>query len=104
MPGPLARVLPEGLGPRGNRTLYVLGVLSAAKGLALVLLADSLARGIAGLVGGSTDLAPAVVGGLVAAVIRAAAGWGSRVYAARDRKSTRLNSSHTPVSRMPSSA
>ncbi|MGV8881589.1 MAG: thiol reductant ABC exporter subunit CydC [Rhodoglobus sp.] len=83
MPGPLARVLPEGLGPRGNRTLYVLGVLSAAKGLALVLLADSLARGIAGLVGGSTDLAPAVVGGLVAAVIRAAAGWGSRVYAAR---------------------
>jgi len=83
MPGPLARILPEGLGPRGNRTLYVLSALSAAKGFALVLLADSLARGIAGLVGGSTDLAPAVIGGLVAAVVRAAAGWGSRVYAAR---------------------
>ena len=83
MPGPLARILPEGLGPRGNRTLYVLSALSAAKGFALVLLADSLARGIAGLVGGSTDLAPAVIGGLVAAIIRATAGWGSRVYAAR---------------------
>lgn len=83
MASPLARILPEGLGPRGNRTLYVLGVLSAAKGLSLVILADSLARAVAGLVAGTTDLAAPIIAGLVGAVIRAGAGWASRVYAAR---------------------
>ncbi|WP_307859230.1 thiol reductant ABC exporter subunit CydD [Desertivibrio insolitus] len=79
--GPLAPLL--ALGPRGIRSLYVLGLLGALKGGALVALAWSLAVAIARLVEGGDGWAAAIGVGIVAAVARGALAWATEAYAAR---------------------
>ena len=53
---------------------------------------------------GTKTVAINVFGTVYTLVVGAAADTGSATIATRDRKSTRLNSSHIPLSRMPSSA
>ena len=56
---------------------------------------------------GGGGLALGIIGGLrdsIAGVLKIVCGYFSDKTGRRDRKSTRLNSSHTDISRMPSSA
>lgn len=80
---PAAR--PPRLGPVRHRAVVLLGVLAALRGLGLVLVADALARGIAGLAaggfpGGTVHL---VLLGAVGALLRAGAEWATAVVARR---------------------
>lgn len=72
-----------GLGPGGARTLYVLGLIAAVKAVALIGIAEALARGIAHLFAGSTDVTTAVQLGAAAVLARAAATWAGQWFAAR---------------------
>jgi len=65
------------------RTVAVLGLLAALKAAGLVLLAEALARGITATIAGEDAWRGAVVLGLVAALVRAVAGWASQAVAAR---------------------
>ncbi|WP_255545998.1 thiol reductant ABC exporter subunit CydD [Glaciihabitans sp. dw_435] len=76
-------LLSAGLGNGGMRTMYVLGLFSALKAGSLVLLADALARGITGVIAADHSWQPALVTGLIAAVLRAVAHWATQAYAAR---------------------
>ena len=82
--GPREAFARAGLGPGGTRTLYVLGLLSGLKALALVMLADSLARGIVSVIDGTTAWHTAVAVGMAAAVLRAVAHWSTQAFAARE--------------------
>ncbi|PRY67226.1 ATP-binding cassette subfamily C protein CydCD [Glaciihabitans tibetensis] len=73
-----------GLGPGGMRTLYVLGILSALKGLALVGLAESLARGVVGVIQGADDWSLWLGLGVSSAILRAIAHWATQAFAARE--------------------
>ena len=75
-------MLAAGFGPRGPRTLAGLTVLSALKALALVALAESVARGVVAVITGG-DVAPWVLLGVVAGLVRGAVAWAIRVLAAR---------------------
>ncbi|CAN5322580.1 thiol reductant ABC exporter subunit CydC [soil metagenome] len=66
-----------------RRSVYIIGVLSAVKALGLVLLAESIARGLAAMAAGDPDWRYAVLLGILAAVLRAAASWATSVAAAR---------------------
>ena len=83
MPLAGARAGGAGLGPGGLGTLYRLGLIAAARGLALVVLAQAVAVGIVSVIGGTGDWKPALAWGLVAAVGRALLAWLGRVAAAR---------------------
>tara|TARA_R110002020_G_scaffold475881_1_gene713545 strand:- start:659 stop:4024 length:3366 start_codon:yes stop_codon:yes gene_type:complete len=76
--------LAAGFGPGGVHTLFGLGLLSTLKGLALVLMAEAVARGVVGVI--ETD-APAwqfaIVLGISAGVLRAATAWGTESFATR---------------------
>ncbi|GAB3137275.1 thiol reductant ABC exporter subunit CydD [Marisediminicola antarctica] len=76
-------MLRAGFGPSGLRTLYVLGVLSAVKAAALVLLAGSLARGIVSVIAGDDVWRDALLVAVAAALLRALASWATGAYAAR---------------------
>ncbi len=80
---PRGREGAAGLGPGGVGTLYRLGLISAAKGLALVILAQAVATGIVGVIAGTGAWKAAVALGLAAAVARALLAWLGRVAAAR---------------------
>ncbi|MET0590750.1 MAG: ABC transporter transmembrane domain-containing protein, partial [Naasia sp.] len=72
-----------GLGPGGVRALYVLALIAAVKGLALIGIAEALARGIAGLFVGDTDVTEPVLLGAAAVIARALASWAGQWYATR---------------------
>ncbi len=71
----------DGLVPR--RAVYVLGVLSGAKALGLVLLAEAIARGVSSLARGDAQWQSALIVGVGAGLLRAAASWATTVVAAR---------------------
>jgi ATP-binding cassette subfamily C protein CydCD len=73
-----------GLGPGGKRTLYILGLLGALKGLALVGLAESLARGIVGVINQVDDWRLWLALGLGSAALRGIAHWATQAFAARE--------------------
>ncbi len=72
-----------GVGPGGVRTLYVLGFIAAVKAVALIGVAEALARGIAGLFAGSTDVTVAIQIGAGAVLARAGATWAGQWFATR---------------------
>ena len=76
-------MLRAGFGPSGLKTLYVLGVLSAVKAVALVLLASSLARGIVSVIAVDDDWNDALIVAVAAALLRALASWATGARAAR---------------------
>ncbi|PJJ72887.1 ATP-binding cassette subfamily C protein CydCD [Diaminobutyricimonas aerilata] len=71
------------LGPIDPRALYLLGVLAAVRAVALVVLAEALARGVVAVIDGGDGWRGAVIAGLCAAVARAGAAWLGEVVAAR---------------------
>ncbi len=75
-------MLTVGSGPDGPRTLAGLTVLSVLKALALVALAESVARGVVAVIAGD-DVAPWVALGIAAGLVRGAVAWAIRVLAAR---------------------
>lgn len=72
-----------GLGPGGIRTVYRMGLISAARALTLVLIAQAIATGVVGVIEGTTAWQPAIVMGLVASAARAMLTWAARVASAR---------------------
>lgn len=66
-----------------RRALYLLGVVAAAKALALVLLATGVAAGIAGLAAGSPDWGYVAATGISGAVLRSLAIWAQETVAQR---------------------
>ncbi|HLT68038.1 MAG TPA: thiol reductant ABC exporter subunit CydC [Microbacterium sp.] len=71
------------LGPVPKIALAALGVLAALKALGLVLVAGAVASGVAGVASGGLDVSLVAALGSGGAVLRALAGWGTRVTAAR---------------------
>src|SRR5690606_10406933 len=71
------------LGPVPKIALATLGVLAALKALGLVLVAGAVASGVAGVASGGLDVSLVAALGSGGAVLRALAGWGTRVTAAR---------------------
>jgi ATP-binding cassette subfamily C protein CydCD len=71
------------LGPVPKPALAALGVLAALKALGLVLVAGAIASGIAGVASGDLDVRLVMALGSAGAILRALAGWGTRVTAAR---------------------
>ncbi|WP_219949627.1 thiol reductant ABC exporter subunit CydC [Salinibacterium sp. M195] len=84
MKAKLRERLAAGFGPGGVHTLFGLGLLASLKGLALVLMAEAVARGVVGVI--ETD-APAwqfAIGlGIAAGLLRAAAAWATESFATR---------------------
>lgn len=76
---------PPQLGPVRRRTVVLLGALAALRGLGLVLVADALARGIAGLATGGLpdEVAHLVLPGAAGALLQAGAQWATAVVARR---------------------
>ncbi|GGF42781.1 glutathione/cysteine ABC transporter permease/ATPase [Microbacterium sorbitolivorans] len=71
------------LGPVPKPALAALGILAALKALGLVLVAGAIAAGIAGLADGDLDAGFVAALGSAGAIVRALAGWGTKVVAAR---------------------
>ncbi|MTE24674.1 thiol reductant ABC exporter subunit CydC [Microbacterium sp. ZXX196] len=71
------------LGPLGKITLFALGVLAALKAVGLVLVAGAVAAGVVGVQSGSFDVRQVLWLGCGGAILRAVAGWGTRVLAQR---------------------
>ena len=84
-----ARLLAAGLGPGGVRAALVIGVLSAIRAVALVLIAESLAGSIAAVASGSTGWRSAIVLGVIGAVLRAGSTWAIGTVAAREAVSAK---------------
>ena len=85
----MKRLLPIALGRTGTRAMYLLALLGAIRALALVILAQSLATGLTSLIGHPDALRGAILGGVVASVMRALAGWAVQVVAARAAAGTK---------------
>ncbi|MCQ2001186.1 thiol reductant ABC exporter subunit CydD [Arthrobacter zhaoxinii] len=66
-----------------RRALYLLGLLAAVKAAGLVLLADAVAHGIAGLAAGGPDWNRVFLLGVAGAVLRSVAAWGQDSVAQR---------------------
>ncbi|MCC9145093.1 MULTISPECIES: thiol reductant ABC exporter subunit CydD [unclassified Arthrobacter] len=66
-----------------RRALYLLGLLAAVKAAGLVLLADAVAGGIAGLAAGGPDWNRVFLLGAAGAVLRSVAVWGQDTVAQR---------------------
>jgi ATP-binding cassette subfamily C protein CydCD len=73
-----------GLGPGGTRTLYILGLLSGLKALALVLMADSLATGIVSVIDTTDEWHTSLIVAVAAAIMRSVAHWATQAFAARE--------------------
>ncbi len=66
----------------GRRTLVVMGLFGSATAVALVLMAEGVARGVTGAIaGGSLEAAALLLAG--GGILRAVSAWGSQAYAAR---------------------
>ncbi|REJ04514.1 thiol reductant ABC exporter subunit CydC [Microbacterium bovistercoris] len=75
-----------GMGPAPRSALYGLGVLAALRALGLVLIAESVARGIAALAGTGLDertTRAIVILGALGVVLRVGGEWGTAVLARR---------------------
>lgn len=72
-----------GMSLLGRPILYLLGMTSALKALALVGVATALASGITALIDGDASWRDAVVLGIASAVLRALMTWAQRVVSAR---------------------
>ncbi|WP_346768921.1 thiol reductant ABC exporter subunit CydD [Crystallibacter degradans] len=66
-----------------RRALYLLGLLAACKALGLILLADAVASGIAGLAAGALDAQHVMVLGAAGAVVRSLSVWAQETVAQR---------------------
>ncbi|HEX2246862.1 MAG TPA: thiol reductant ABC exporter subunit CydD, partial [Arthrobacter sp.] len=66
-----------------RRALYLLGLLAACKAVGLILLADAVATGIAGLAAGGFDWQHVMVLGTAGAVLRSLAVWAQETVAQR---------------------
>ncbi|QAV70850.1 thiol reductant ABC exporter subunit CydD [Salinibacterium sp. UTAS2018] len=76
--------LAAGFGPGGVHTLFGLGLLASLKGLALVLMAEAVARGVVGVI--EADAAAwqfAIILGIAAGLLRAATAWATESFATR---------------------
>jgi ATP-binding cassette subfamily C protein CydCD len=78
------RLFDAGLGPGGVRSVVIIGLLSAARAVALVMIAESLAGSIAAIAAGTQGWRSAVVLGAVAAVLRAGSTWAIGTVAAHE--------------------
>ena len=78
-----SRRAPE-LGPGGVRAVLAIGVLSALRAVALVLIAESLAGSIASLAAGTSGWRDALLLGAIGALLRAGTSWAISVTAARE--------------------
>ncbi|GAA0994715.1 thiol reductant ABC exporter subunit CydC [Subtercola frigoramans] len=65
------------------RTVYLLGAVSAVKGLSLIVIAEAIAEGIPALTAGGETLRDAVLWGLGGALLRAGSSWASTVISSR---------------------
>ncbi|WGW13338.1 thiol reductant ABC exporter subunit CydD [Saxibacter everestensis] len=84
MPSIVERIPGAGVSPTARTSLYLIGVLGAAKALSLVVLAGALAAGIVGVIeADSAAWRQAILAGLAAAVLRAGASWATQVVARR---------------------
>jgi len=84
MKAKLRERLSAGFGPGGVHTLFGLGLLASLKGLALVLMAEAVARGVVGVI--ETDAGAwqfAIALGVAAGLLRAAAAWATESFATR---------------------
>jgi ATP-binding cassette subfamily C protein CydCD len=72
-----------GLSVLDRPTLYLLGLLSALKAGALIVLATALAGGIVSVIDGSAQWMSALGWGLAAGAVRAGVAWAHRVVSAR---------------------
>ena len=72
------------LGPGGVRAVLVIGVLSALRAVALVLIAESLAGSIAALAAGTSGWRDALLLGAIGALLRAGTSWAISATAARE--------------------
>jgi ATP-binding cassette subfamily C protein CydCD len=80
----LGERLAAGFGPGGVHTLFGLGVLAALKGLALVLMAEAIARGVVGVIEEDAAAWQFAIGlGVVSGVLRAVTAWATESFAAR---------------------
>ena len=76
--------LAAGFGPGGVHTLFGLGLLASLKGLALVLMAEAVARGVVGVIEADTAAWQfAIVLGVAAGLLRAATAWATESFATR---------------------
>ncbi|WP_343924852.1 thiol reductant ABC exporter subunit CydC [Rhodoglobus aureus] len=76
--------LAAGFGPGGLHTLFGLGLLAALKGLALVLMAEAVARGVVGVIEADARAWQFAIGlGVAAGLLRAAAAWATESFATR---------------------
>lgn len=67
----------------GRGRIYALALLGAVKALGLVLMADAVASGLVSLAAHSDAWRTALLGGVLGALLRAAASWGLQVASAR---------------------
>lgn len=88
------------LPPEGKRALYLLGVLSALKALALVLIAQAVAGGVVALVDGTDDWSDAIALGLLGGLLRAVASWATDVVAVRASGVAKANLRYRLAARM----
>ncbi|MEP6481532.1 MAG: thiol reductant ABC exporter subunit CydC [Rhodoglobus sp.] len=72
-----------GFGGKPLRGLYGLGLISAAKALTLVVIAESIARGIVSVIAGDHGWTVALLWGIAAAVARGGLNWLAQTYAVR---------------------
>jgi ATP-binding cassette subfamily C protein CydCD len=72
-----------GLGPGGKKTLYRLGLISAARALALVMIATALADGVVSVINQTQNWHADLVWGVLAGVVRALLGWAGTVASTR---------------------
>ncbi|MBH0130621.1 thiol reductant ABC exporter subunit CydC [Salinibacterium sp. NK8237] len=76
--------LAAGFGPGGVHTLFGLGLLASLKGLALVLMAEAVARGVVGVIDGDAAAWQFAIGlGIAAGLLRAATAWATESFATR---------------------
>lgn len=76
--------LAAGFGPGGVHTLFGLGLLSSIKGLALVLMAEAVARGVVGVIEADAAAWQFAIGlGVAAGLLRAATAWATESFATR---------------------
>lgn len=80
---PRPKLLAEGIGPGGIRSIWMLGTLAVVRAVAMVVFADALAAGLVAVVSGDGELASVAYRAAAAVLIRAAAEWASRVVGAR---------------------
>jgi len=84
MKAKLQERLAAGFGPGGVHTLFGLGLLASLKGLALVLMAEAVARGVVGVIDADDRAWQfAIVLGITAGLLRAAAAWATESFATR---------------------